>query len=151
MDRAAPGHAVRPRRGADERDVRAALAELPPDNAWFAAALVVDAAASLLAGNDEHADRQLAEAAASAERLGATNTRVLAIAQRSLLATGAGDNRTAEHLALEARELLAAAPGAASVTSAIVHAAAARAFLWHGRWDDARRELRAADGLAVLP
>ena len=131
-----------------KRDVRAALAEFDPESPWVCVALVVDAAAALLAGSGVLAARQLAEAAEAAERVGATDRRAVAIAQRSLLAAAAGENHAAEQLALEARDLLANGAVSRYVTSAIVHAAAARAFLWHGRWDDARSELASAEALA---
>ena len=133
-----------------EQDVDAALAELPAESQWLPTALVLQAAVSALRGEPDVADARFAAAAETAERLDATDARLVAIAERSLLAAASGDHVEAERLALEARELLAAGPVEDYVTGAIVRAAAARAFLRHGRWDDARRELTTAEGLAGL-
>jgi LuxR family transcriptional regulator, maltose regulon positive regulatory protein len=133
-----------------EQDVDAALAELPADSQWLPTALVLQGAASALRGDLKLADERLATAAEAAERLDATDAHLVAISKRSLLAAAAGDHGEAERLALEARELLAAGPVEEYVSVAIVRAAAARAFLRHGRWDDARRELVAAERLAGL-
>jgi LuxR family transcriptional regulator, maltose regulon positive regulatory protein len=133
-----------------EKDVDAALAELPSDSQWLPTALVLKGAASALRGEPGLADESLAAAAEAAERLDATDARLVAIAKRSLLAAADGDHGEAERLALEARELLAAGRVDDYVSVAIVRAAAARALLRHGRWDDARRELEAAEGLAAL-
>ena len=63
----------------------------------------------------------------------------------------AGDQAAAERLALERRDLLATSPVVDYPTTAIVRAAAARAFLRHGRWDDARGELVTAERHRASP
>jgi LuxR family transcriptional regulator, maltose regulon positive regulatory protein len=132
-----------------QEDVRGALAELPADSSWLPTALVLQGVASALSGDRVVADATFADAAEAAERLGAADARVVAIAHRSVLAASSGDQREAERLALEARELLTARPVREYVTTAMVRAAAATAFLRHGRWDDARRELDACKGIAA--
>jgi LuxR family maltose regulon positive regulatory protein len=131
-----------------EQDVDDALAELPADSPWLPIALVLHGVVATLRGEDGLADARFAAAADASERLNATDVRLLAIAERSLLAAASGDLLGAETLALDARKLLTSGPTREYATTAIVRAAAARPFLWRGRWDDARRELVAAERLA---
>ena len=133
-----------------ERDVAGALKELPAESPWLATALLLRGAAAVLQGDVGGADAMFAAAAEAAERIGATETRAVALAERSLLASAAGAYEAAELLALEARDLLATGAFDGYVTTAIVRAAAARTFLRHGRWDDARAELTRAERLAAV-
>ena len=126
-------------------DVDGAVKKLPDDSPLLATALLLQGAAALLRGETDLAESAFA---AAGDRAGATDTSLVAIAERSLLAGEAGDHAGAERLALEARDLLATSPVADYPTTAIVRAAAARALLRHGRWDDARGELVAAERLS---
>jgi LuxR family maltose regulon positive regulatory protein len=129
-----------------DADAEHAVARLPARSPWLPTALLVRGAAAVLRG-----DAVVAEAAfAAVGELGdgVTVASLAALAERSLLAAESGDLAGAETLALEARDLLSLSALQDYPTSAIVHAAAARALLRHGRWDDARRELEAAGRLA---
>ena len=130
-------------------DAEAAVAKLGSDATWRPSALLVEGAAAILLGNDENADPLLAEAALEAERLGSTETRVVALAERSLLAAARGDYQAAEALATEACELLDETELTNYSTSALALAASARAMLRHGLWEKARTQLTLAQN--VLP
>jgi len=121
-------------------NTESALAELGPDHPWNPWALVVNGTAHLLLGEDDHADRVLATAAEASDRLGRTESRALALSERSILAAGR-DDEEAESLALEARRLIEDGDLDAYATSALDLAASARMLLRHGQWDEARRQL----------
>ena len=129
-------------------DAQSALAKLPPDEAWLPAALLVHGAAALLLGENELADAILVEAAEASERLGSTETRVVATSERSLLAAAREDRQEADLLALEARRLVDEGELSGYATSALALVASARALLRHGQWDQARRQLTSAERLA---
>ena len=130
-------------------DAEAAVGKLASGAAWRPSALLVEGAASILLGNNEKADPILAEAALEAERLGSTETRVVALAERSLLAAARDDYQEAETLATEACELLDETELTDYSTSALPLAASARALLRHGLWEKARKQLTLAQ--SVLP
>ena len=62
----------------------------------------------------------------------------------------AGDQSAAERFALRAREVAESDPVGEHVGRALAHAVAARALLRHGRWDEARHALEAAEAVANL-
>jgi len=130
-------------------DAEAALAKLGSDATWRPSALLVEGAAAILLDNGEKADPLLAEAALEAERLGSTETRVIALGERSVLAAARGDYHEAEALATEACELLDETELTDYSTSALALAVSARAMLRHGLWDKARTQLTLAQN--VLP
>jgi len=130
-----------------ERDAKAALAKLPEGEMWRASALLTKGAAAILLGENDRADSILAEAALEAERLGATETRAVAVGERSLLAASRDDQHRAEELAFEAYGLVEDNELADYSTSALALAASARALLRHGLWDKARRQLTLAEKL----
>jgi LuxR family maltose regulon positive regulatory protein len=130
-----------------QADAAAARIKLTRGAAWRPSALLVEGAAAVLLGEDERADPILAEAAVEAERLGSTETRVIAVGERSLLASARGDYRQAEVLALEACDLVEDTELKDYSTSALALAASARALLRHGLWDQARRQLTLAENL----
>jgi LuxR family maltose regulon positive regulatory protein len=130
-------------------DAQAAVAKLGSDATWRPSALLVEGAAAILLGNDAKADPLLAEAALEAERLGSTETLVVALAERALLAAARGDYHEAEALATEACELLDETELTDYSTSALALAASARAMLRHGLWEKARTQLTLAQN--VLP
>jgi LuxR family maltose regulon positive regulatory protein len=118
-----------------------ALVGLSRNNPVRPAALAMLGVGYMLLGQSGRADGILAEAAAEAARLGATDTQVLALGERSLIAAAQDDAPAAERLALEAHELVEKGGLAGYGTSAIALAASARALLRKGRWDEARADL----------
>jgi LuxR family maltose regulon positive regulatory protein len=126
------------------RDAEGALGELPTDSQWRPTGLLLHGAAHVLMGDDERGDAILADAAETAERLGATDTHVVAISERSLLAAARNDPLAAEMLSLRAHALVEEGRLDGYVTSCIELAATAAALLRHGRWDQARACLTAA-------
>jgi LuxR family transcriptional regulator, maltose regulon positive regulatory protein len=138
-------------------DAESALAGLARDNPIRPTALTALAAGYMLLGQNEQADAVFAEAATEAARLGSTDTLVLALAERSILAARRDDAAEAERLAHEACELAENGGLSGYVTTAIARAASARAALRQGRWDEAlddldrMRELSLAQSAGVVP
>ncbi len=128
-----------------ERELEGLLAGETPPGTWLPTALLLHAATSLLRGETAAGADRLDAAATAAEQLDAGDVRIVALAVRSLLAEGSGDAAEAERLALEARALAATGAFEESAASAIAHAAAARACLALGRWEEARQELVEAE------
>ncbi len=128
-------------------DAEDALIELPRDSRLRPAALTMHGAAHALLGDTEQADLILALATDEATRLEATNTRLIAISERSLLASARGDQAAADALAFEARRLAADAHLDDYPTTALELALCARGHLRHGRWDEARTDLTNAHHL----
>jgi LuxR family maltose regulon positive regulatory protein len=131
-------------------DAEGALAELPPESLARPCALTAQATAYILLGEQERGDEILRRAAHEAERVGATDARVVAISERSLLASARGDAVAAETLATEAADLVESASLDGYMTSVIALATSARAQLRHGRWDSARADLAKAQLLRPL-
>jgi LuxR family maltose regulon positive regulatory protein len=127
-----------------QADAEAALARLAEDDAWLPEALLMKAVARVLAGESTPADAVFADAAEAAERLGSSETSVVALAERSLLAAASDDHQRAEELALEARDLVESGNLGSYPTSALALVASARGLLRHGQWDRARRQLTVA-------
>jgi LuxR family transcriptional regulator, maltose regulon positive regulatory protein len=125
-------------------DAEAALARLTEDDAWLPEALLVRGVANVLAGESERGDSILAEAVEAAARLGSAETSVVALGERSLLATAAGDHEHADELASEARDLVETGNLGSYPTSAVALVASARGRLRHGQWDKARQQLTVA-------
>ena len=126
-------------------DAETAAAGLARSSRWRPTALVLKGIAHLLLGDDERADEVLAEAAEAAASLGATATRRLALAERSLLATTVGDHSSAAQLAAAVAE----GRRPADVTRAIELVARARAELRAGDWPRARADIESATPLAL--
>jgi len=131
-------------------DAESGLAGLPPDSLLRPTALLLLGSAHVLLGEDERGDALLRSAADEAERLGATDTRMVAISERSLIASAHDDPAAGQALALQAQELVDHAHVDHYVTSAIALAVAARAALRHGRWDQARAHLAEAERVRPL-
>ena len=131
-------------------DAETGLAGLPQESLMRPAALLLLGSAHVLLGENERGDAFLRSAAAEAERLGATDTRMVALSQRSLIASARDDPAAAQSLALQAQELVDHDHVDEYVTSAIALAVAARAALRHGHWDHARAHLDEADRLRPL-
>jgi LuxR family transcriptional regulator, maltose regulon positive regulatory protein len=122
----------------------AALEQLPGDDPWRPYGLLLSGVAHLLLGDEESADRILAEAAETAECLGATEIRTLALTERGLLADARDDHAAADALLDGAR---ASGDGPAHPSYALTLAASARLLLRHRRWSEARRALATAQRL----
>ncbi len=131
-------------------DVERALQGLPSSSQWRPTALLLLGSALVLRGRDALADAILAGAEESAERLGATDTRIVAISQRSLLASARDEHTAAETHSLRARDLAEAARLDGYTTGALELAASARTSLRHSRWDQARADLTTARALTPL-
>ena len=86
-------------------DVESALGGLPADSQWRPTALLLLGCTLVLRGQDALADAILAAAEESAERLDATDTLIVAISERSLLASARGEPALAEAHSLRARAL----------------------------------------------
>jgi LuxR family transcriptional regulator, maltose regulon positive regulatory protein len=127
-------------------DAESALATLREEHSWHPWALLVQGVAHMLLG-DGQADGILVATASASERLGRTESRALALCERSLLAAGRDDTQ-AEALARQARRVIDDAELGAFATSTLEIAMSARALLRHGQWDEARRELTIAQRLA---
>jgi LuxR family maltose regulon positive regulatory protein len=131
-------------------EAEAAIRQLGPRSPWRPAALLLRGAAQLLLGHDDCADASMAEAIDVAESSGATETRVVALAERSLLAEARGDHADAKALGREARAAVDEGGLGDHPTSAIALAASARAELRTGSWEQARFDLERASRLRGL-
>ena len=125
-------------------DAGAAVSKLTTDDPWRPAALLVRGAADMLLGDTDNADLALVEAVQRAATTGSTETRAIALGERSMLAAAREDVRTADALAEEAQRVVEEGELADYPTSALALAASARSRLRHGQWDHARRLLTAA-------
>jgi LuxR family maltose regulon positive regulatory protein len=105
------------------------------------AALMVLGAGYMLLGQHARADAVFADAATEAERVGATDTQVVAIGERSLIASAQNNTSAAERLAQDAQELVKKGRLDGYGTTALALAASARAALRIGQWEDARAAL----------
>ena len=128
-------------------DIESALAGLPPGSQWRPSALLLLGCTLVLVGQDALADAILAAAEESAERLNATDTLIVAISERSLLASARGEHALAELYALRARALAEEYQLDGYATTALELAASARASLRSSQWDDARTSLASAHAL----
>jgi LuxR family maltose regulon positive regulatory protein len=139
------------RKGAKQMlaDAESAVEGLPKASDWRPSALVAQGTALLLLDRDEEADAALASAADCAAELGSTETRVVALAERALLASKRGEHERAEELANEAHELVTTSGVEGAPVLALENAATAQTLLYRGRWNEARHCLMAA--LELLP
>jgi LuxR family maltose regulon positive regulatory protein len=128
-------------------DAETALGDLPPGSLFGPSALIALGIGRLLLGENERADADLAGAAAEAERFGATDTQIMALTERSLIAAARADHSAAEMLAGEARNLAERSQLDTYATSSMTLAVAARTALRHGRWDESRALLATVHGL----
>jgi len=127
-----------------QADADAAIAKLAADDPWRPAALLVRGAAAMLLADLELADAVLSEAVERAATTGSTETRAIALGERSLLAAAREDVRTSDALAEEAQRVVEEGALAGYPTSALALAASARSRIRHGQWDHARRLLTSA-------
>jgi LuxR family maltose regulon positive regulatory protein len=122
-------------------DAEEALLDLPRDSQLRPMALTMHGAAHVLAGEAEQGDLILAFAADEAMRLGAADTRLMALSERSLVAAARGDHSGADVLAYQARGLVKDSHLEDYPTTAVELALCARARLRQGRWDEARADI----------
>jgi LuxR family maltose regulon positive regulatory protein len=122
-------------------DAESALAELRRKDPLHASALMILGAGYMLLGQNDRADAILAEAEQEADRAGETDTRVVAMGERSLIAAAQNDLPAAEKLAEDAEHLVHEGSLDDYETTAIALAASARASLRQGNWDAARAGL----------
>ena len=128
-------------------DAELAIEGLHEHSNWLPSALLAKGVALLLLDERERADEALASAAACAASHGSTETQVMAVSQRSLLAGKRGDDDLADELAKEASGLVASSGVQGAPARAFEAAASARAMLHVGRWNEARAGLTAAQEL----
>jgi LuxR family transcriptional regulator, maltose regulon positive regulatory protein len=128
-------------------DAESSLADLGRDEPARAFAVMVLGAGYMLLGQNERADALFAEAAKEADRLGATDTGVVAMGERSLLAAAQNDLPAAQRLAQDAEHLTEEAHLEGYGTTAIAVAASARTSLRQGDWAAARAGMEKLRGL----
>jgi LuxR family maltose regulon positive regulatory protein len=131
-------------------DIETALAGLPPASQWRPTALLLLGCTLVLRGQDDLADAILAAAEESAERLGATDTHIIASSERSLLASARGEHAAAELHSRRARALAEESRLDGYTTGALELAASARTSLRGSHWDEARSKLASAQSLTPL-
>jgi LuxR family transcriptional regulator, maltose regulon positive regulatory protein len=139
------------RKGAKQMlaDAEMAAAGLADGSSWRAPALLAQGSALMLLGDSDRADAILAEAAEAARAAGdLTESHVMALGQRALIAEERGEHEQADALSIELHELLVASPVDAYVARSVDFGATARSMLRHGRWNEARAALTAGQELA---
>jgi LuxR family transcriptional regulator, maltose regulon positive regulatory protein len=127
-------------------DAEAALALVPTGSLWRATAHLLLGISHLLAGDQDVADRLLADAAEVGEEAG-TDTATVALAERSILAMARGDWDQAELLAERAGSIARKAWLEEYVTSVLLYAAAARVGIHRGDMARAQQHLARAQRL----
>lgn len=125
------------------------LAALTREDPWHAYGLLLRGTAKALLGRNGSAEAVLARAAHAAQRLNATETQILALAQRALLANERGAHATADTYNGAALETAEAARLDGYGTVALPLVLAAQSGLRAGRWADARASIARAQ--AMLP
>jgi LuxR family maltose regulon positive regulatory protein len=137
--------------GADQMlsDAEKGLAGLGREDPWYAYGLLLQGIAQALVGEPGPADATLARAAHAAERTAATETRILALSERALLAEARG--APADAAAQLARALDAARRRGLERYGTVALAVAQRgqAELRNGRWRDSRATLTQARALTA--
>jgi LuxR family maltose regulon positive regulatory protein len=115
---------------------------------WRPAALVAQGAAVFLLGDPDRADALLAEAVTAAGEVGATETHVVALGERALIAGEREDHEAEDSLLHELHELVETAAVDAQLARSVDCATTARSMLRHGRWNEARSALNAGRELS---
>jgi LuxR family maltose regulon positive regulatory protein len=128
-------------------DAEIALALVPKASLLRAPAQLLLGISHLLAGDPGLADDILAAAVEAAEDTGATDTAVVALAERSILAMGQEEWGEAEVLVERARSLLHTAHLDDYVTNVLLYAAAARVAIHQGELRRAHEDLVRAQRL----
>ena len=127
---------------ADSQRAVEGVARLSP---WPPVALLLRGVAELL-GEDGGAEETLYAAAEAAEAAGATETRILALAELALAAAACGDDARTEHLAIEARSLVDEQRDPRDAATALALAVSAHVHL-RGDPTRARADLERAETL----
>jgi LuxR family maltose regulon positive regulatory protein len=128
-------------------DAEVAVDQLAPESQWRPIALLLEGVAHLVLGDLERADLCLGNAADLAERMDATDIRILALGERALLAAGRGDHAAAKAYGLEARAVVDESAPDNRARSLIELVVSARRELRGGSWERARAELEKAGRL----
>jgi LuxR family transcriptional regulator, maltose regulon positive regulatory protein len=131
-------------------DAEASLDGLPPGSAWRARALVELGAAALLAGEEREADAIFADAAELAGAAADSETYMVALAERSLVAAARDDSLSAVELAQGARSAAEELELGGHAMRTIELAASARAALPTGDGNRVRDDLERAKTLTPL-
>jgi LuxR family transcriptional regulator, maltose regulon positive regulatory protein len=129
-------------------DAEMAVHGLADGSNWRPAALLAQGAALMVLGDYERADPLLKEAAAGAGEIGVTETHVVALGERALIADERGEHDLADSLCAELHELIASSAVEAYLAQSVDCATTARTMLRHGRWNEARAALTAGQELA---
>jgi LuxR family maltose regulon positive regulatory protein len=122
-------------------DARLGLELTPDASPQRCTALLFSGAARLLAGEDGAADAELADAVEVGLRMGAGDSLILALAERSVLAITRGDWAAAERFTRQARTLVQEHRQEEYPTSGLVYAVSARVALHRGDLPSARSDL----------
>jgi LuxR family maltose regulon positive regulatory protein len=120
------------------------LDELPSDDRWRPFALCLQGTATVLLGETERGDAILSRSVHAAERIGATETRALALTERSILAGVRGERDEADALLCRGLETIESHSLHGYPTSALTLALSARSLLLHGRAREAATPLASA-------
>jgi LuxR family transcriptional regulator, maltose regulon positive regulatory protein len=128
-------------------DAQLALQLLPAGSLWRAPAQLLLGIAQLLAGDQNAADRVLAEAVEVAQDSGATVAASVALAERAMLAIARQDWPAAATLTEQARQVVAGARLEDCVTSLVLYGAGARVAIHHRDLDQADQDLARAQRL----
>lgn len=130
-------------------DADAAVAGLAEGSNWRSGALLAQGSALLLLGEYERADATLAQAAQAAAAAGATESHVVALGERALIAAELGEHDRADELSDELHELVASSAVEGYLARSVDCAATARTMLRHGHWNEARIALTTGRELAA--
>jgi LuxR family maltose regulon positive regulatory protein len=128
-------------------DAELAVAGLHEESNWRPSALLAQGVALGLLDDYDGAEKALASAVTCAAAHGSTETQVIALAQRSLLAAKRGGHDEAEEIAKEANLLVETSGVQGAPARAVEDASNAQALLHRGRWNEARACLTAARDL----
>ena len=128
-------------------DAEAALAGLAAGSYLRPAALLAQGSALMLLGKHDRAEAELAQATAAAKAAGATESLVVALGQRALIAADLEEYERADALTAELHELVAASAVGGYLARCVDCATTARMTLRHGRWNEAREALTAGHEL----
>jgi LuxR family transcriptional regulator, maltose regulon positive regulatory protein len=129
-------------------DVESVIDELPADDRWRPYGLLLQGCAYALLDEPDRADAILSRAAHAAERLRSTETLVVALTERSLLAAARGERALADALVARALESVEEAGLGTYPTCALTLAVSARSELLHGHGPGAAAALARARGLS---
>ncbi len=140
------------RRGTGQlrEDAERALDELSPFSPWRSTALTVLAVSHLFAGRAAQADTLLAEAVESAEALGSSESHLVALAERAIVALDDRNLQRARSIVDDAITRSTRNGLESFASTALLLAVAARVAVAQGRPSEARRHLSDAEPLRPL-